>query len=1241
MAIYDRWGFDEDGFNREGFNKMGFDRDGYNKQGYDIHGYDRQGFDKNGYDKDGYDAQGYDAQGFDRNGLDRDGYDKNGRDIKGFNREGFDALGYDRDGYDREGYDRDGYDRKGYGRKGYDREGYDQQGFNENGYDREGYDRNGFDLQGYDRDGFNREGYDREGYDRAGFDVKGYDRDGFDIWGFDCRGYDADGFDFRGYDAEGYNILGYDVDGFDRSGIHRDGFAKSDFDQDGYHLLTGFNLQGYDRDGFNINGFDAEGYDREGYDIEGYNKAGYNRAGFNRRGFDRKGYDIKGFNADGYDKYGYDSKGFNKKGFDREGYDRSGYDAEGFDRYGYDRDGKEKKRSIYDLKAGMTVYHKTLGEGKIVRFERERFSQYIVLHFYDFGEKTFEFPRSFRTLLSIEKPEQLKQREKSFSEEEDKAEKKWYSSVTRYLRGDYLHSVTAEAERDFSPQVLRYIDRNGMLSSKEVGPGIDKVRERVKVSIDRLVADPYFAHISYKETPYLYIGKKEIPGYVTDWADKKASLYYQYQVYIGNEQISLKLVREIDFGSGRYLGYRDLYNMVLGQMGEESNIADERLSRIIMSNQKDKKIHDIIKTIQRKQYEIITQTPDHNLLVLGCAGSGKTMILMHKIRFMKYNNADFDMQKVMVISPTDILGRESKELSRILDVESVKQFTMNSFYRDIIAELINDFYKQENNLLNKIDTTTDCIDLSYFQQEYLDEIYYRVLQYLDLKSEKSIKYCKDKSKELGDAKKIYYDLYGNYSKFSHLNSIFSKAKQCFEKYHENGIKQIIRLCEQSGGEKEKVYYDIKFARLVRSLVQLKKETKLVEQKDTNDTKDTWDISDPMYYTKSFLQSIDVDDLYRFLKKNHMDCMSVHRFTQLLCVFKKIDCDIEEDAVKRVRRELEGLTDKGIDAYIQKCEQRYSLLEKLTRTLEVLRYLLSSGYVSKQDRPLDINEVDLSSGDSIREFFDEISWKQGDPDPLSDFYAYERLQDKSQRLKKFEKGIDKWCYLQDMLFDELQISNDEGEYRLNDSKLFAFCYLLQRIAGSHNNGRYHIFIDEFQDFSNIEIQFLTEYYPRSVFNLFGDYLQCINPKGIHSEGDFQMNGLFKNMYRITENYRNAKDITNYVKQKFGIDMQGIGLPGTVECTDKIKLRRLDKGDRAAIIIADGSDLNIESDVIRVFDFKEKRAIVRNAYNIIPVSMVKGLEFEKVIVVTNMMTDNQKYVACTRAIKYLQVVEYINS
>lgn len=55
---------------------------------------------------------------------------------------------------------------------------------------------------------------------------------------------------------------------------------------------------------------------------------------------------------------------------------------------------------------------------------------------------------------------------------------------------------------------------------------------------------------------------------------------------------------------------------------------------------------------------------------------------------MRYNNPDIRMDDIMVISPTDILGRESKELSKLLQIEKVQQFTTASFMRRVVSNIL-------------------------------------------------------------------------------------------------------------------------------------------------------------------------------------------------------------------------------------------------------------------------------------------------------------------------------------------------------------------------------------------------------------------------------------------------------------------------------------------------------------------------------------------------------------------------
>ena len=602
------------------FNLFGFDKDGYNEQGFDKMGYNREGYDREGYDKTGYNKQGINKLTHrDREGYDSEGYDINGCDREGYDKEGFDIAGFDRLGFDRDGFNHDGFDCNGFNRDGFDREGFNQAGFNA-----DGYDRDGFDKEGYNRKGYDKEGYDRNGYDLRGYNKDGYDKEGYDLNGFDKEGYDNNGFGLDGYDREGYNVYGYDNDGFNRDGMTIDGFSRDVFDENGFNIYTGFNKYGYDREGFNINGIDKEGFDRDGFNIE---------TGLDREKYDKNGFDLRGYNREGYDQQGYDKNGYDKEGYDREGYDREGYDHLGFDRRGYDRKG-------YDLNG----YNKE-------------------------GDSKPELKKLLQT--------------SNLDPQENKLEYEYYGRSIKEIQGKYASWLKDSIYKKYNFKTIerRWIDREGFVQYDYIAPNTEIAEREWKNTLFEAKREPYFAHISYKETPELYIGKNEIPGVATSWADPRAQLYYQYQIYIGNEDIDFDYVRNIIFENGRYDSYKDLYNKNPQEIAIDYNKnADEHLTRIIATNRQNKSVHDIIVSIQRNQYKIISSDKDKSMMVLGCAGSGKTMILMHKIHYMKYNDEKLSMEDIIVISPTDILSRESRELSKLLQVTQINQYTTASFY---------------------------------------------------------------------------------------------------------------------------------------------------------------------------------------------------------------------------------------------------------------------------------------------------------------------------------------------------------------------------------------------------------------------------------------------------------------------------------------------------------------------------------------------------------------------------------
>lgn len=153
---------------------------------------------------------------------------------------------------------------------------------------------------------------------------------------------------------------------------------------------------------------------------------------------------------------------------------------------------------------------------------------------------------------------------------------------------------------------------------------------------------------------------------------------------------------------------------------------------------------------------------------------------------------------------------------------------------------------------------------------------------------------------------------------------------------------------------------------------------------------------------------------------------------------------------------------------------------------------------------------------------------------------------------------------------------------------------------------------------------------------------INGKGLKDESDIGLIGITGKVFHINENYRNPKEVTEYVNEKFGVNMMPIGPSGRVSNMRSIEITPLQRGDRAAIIVKDEESSPLPSDMTacQVYRFSEEKTIRRNAYTILSVNKAKGLEFEKVIAVLNGMERNEAFVACTRALDTLEIVENLD-
>lgn len=1172
---FDRFGFDKEGYNKQGFNRLGYNRFGYDKDGYDINGFNKNGInkltgrDREGYDSEGYGIDGFDREGFDRLGYDRDGYNRNGFNSDGFNREGYNYNGFSKDGYDREGYDEKGYNklgynRKGFDKKGYDKEGYDEDGFNLDGIDREGYDRKGF-KDGIDRDGFDRLGFDSEGYNRKGFNQEGYDREGYDKWGLNKSKITRDGFDIFGFGPDGYNILGFDRLGFDRRQKSLDGFSKDMFDEDGYHIFTGYNTKGFNRDGYNINGYDKDGYDEEGYHfITGLNKYGYNREGFNVKGYNQKGFDINGYDINGYDKDGYDKDGFDNENFDRNGFDRNGFDKDGYDINGYNKDG--------DL--------------------NPKLQQEIA--------------------LDQENKENL-------------LEEQYFKKCQAQIKGYYRDRIRKKKLENYKPVERRYIDRWGLVHTEVDYPDMGLLDIEVSKAINPILNEPYFGHVNYAGNPELYIGKVSITGWVIDWADERSKYWYQYQIFVGDKNVNLEYVRGISVLSGKYLGYKTLFANTTQNNDDVMQVADERLRQIIRANRNNKKVHDIVESIQRNQYKIITNDNNKSIIVLGCAGSGKTMILMHKIRYAKYNNKKLNMDDFIVISPTDILGRESRQLSRLLQINKVRQYTTASFYKYAISEYLvnNDIFHE------KIKVFDDGnVILSNYDKYLLDEYCVRVDEILQYSSKEAKAFLDNEYNKLTEIMSEYYRrLKKDRDYFISTRKVYDKAIKEVSQLNKKSLRALLPLIDK---ELKKID-NIKNYKAVMERMLLLPD---IREKARTKRKEEENIALKYLVTRRMVDLLDFESFYRVVIDQDI------RPKNLTELFLILQCFSEKPLVDReaenVLQEWTNTSKEELLEYINFIDDECGRLDRLREKKTLFErfiesdYILDKGVEAKDLNPNEVFDNVLELAQRTDELFDN-----GIFDAFDFFDAYNRVSNKRSRVSS-QRGTNRnYQYMFDVILSILGIEEKtDMTVEISVSQAFAALYILCKKFGSIDRNKLFIFIDEFQDFSPIELLTIKRIYPLGVFNLFGDFNQCINEKGIRKI-DYVPKGMYEQKpYNINENYRNATQIAQYVNKRFRVGMNPVGLEGRVNEVEKLKSYTIDEDDRVALIVKK-TPTNIANKEI-FNDYMVTKEIKRGFINIIPVCMVKGLEFEKVFVARKDLTENEFYVSCTRAISELVVI-----
>ncbi|MBE7100652.1 MAG: hypothetical protein E7364_03465 [Clostridiales bacterium] len=251
-------------------------------------------------------------------------------------------------------------------------------------------------------------------------------------------------------------------------------------------------------------------------------------------------------------------------------------------------------------------------------------------------------------------------------------------------------------------------------------------REKEKMEAYRPFFDePYFARMDLIDDKEgynsYYIGKKgDIRLEILDWRTPVARRYYQKSCStftFGEYEYKTILRRAIRAKSGQVLDFKNEYLSLKDYLSaeeiadrDEENVLDPFLREIIKNRKEETAVKDIIETIQEKQYEIITQPEDSNFVLQGCAGSGKTMVMLHRLSYLMYNNENIRPRDVLIITPSNSFNSFIDELAAVLDLERVKTSTAYEYFLQVLKN-------EKIDLTDKIDPTQKE-DAKYLEYVY-------------------------------------------------------------------------------------------------------------------------------------------------------------------------------------------------------------------------------------------------------------------------------------------------------------------------------------------------------------------------------------------------------------------------------------------------------------------------------------------------------------------------------------------
>lgn len=661
---------------------------------------------------------------------------------------------------------------------------------------------------------------------------------------------------------------------------------------------------------------------------------------------------------------------------------------------------------------------------------------------------------------------------------------------------------------------------------------------------------PYFAHMEFEEGDgkkvSCFVGKKGLMRsseiVINDWRSDISRTFRQKRekkFKINDNLYHLRLRRAVDIQNAVLRSVNTEYD-VADTTPLDTDITDPFLLSVLREKKADHRLTDIIRTIQENQDDIIAKPHDESFIVQGCAGSGKTMILLHRLSYLAYNKPGIDFSKYCILTPNKQFNAHIDELSTELELDRIKKWTVEEYYAYLFNALssVDQVYKKgDEKPQRKVKAlSAEVKSEANLNSDMLAEIY---------------------SKTFQDAVTAWYHRHWDeVVQKINANAVLRKALKMFSK----GLPDLNRHT---------------FFSYRQATMTIGECLRRIEE----------------------------------LESGYQN--AVKTLPSTVAQLARAEADME-----KFQTEMLAASDGSTEYKIAQRHYKKSITEVNLLT------------ASKQKKESAIAEYQRFEG-STRELIKALKEAQEDLQVLDYLKIYERANEglaaryAKYNQKRYKRPVN---YRHRLYFNLLLCS-------------------LYYSAGQRFES--FVCIDEAQDLAVTEYKLLRNILGKQcIFNLYGDFNQLVYKyKGVRNWVNIS-DCISDKVYFLNENYRNSTQITKYCNDAFEADVIAIGLPGeeVVETTLDTAIARIleEKKDNASVrtaIIYKKGVAGIDEIVAQQIpaELLSLNEVDTRKISVITAEMAKGLEFESIIAITDYMEANEKYIAFTRALQNLFVVE----